>query len=264
MSYVRSDDARGLLTEFREKLSAEVRMQTGEEFPIFQDRNDILWGQNWDRLVKKSITTVTFLIPLITPSFFNSPACRGELQQFLEKEKTLNRDDLVLPVYYIDCPLLHDKEKLKKDKLAQIIANREYADWRELRFEPFTSSTVGKRLADLAVQIRDALERVKASQKTSGARSAKAREASVSRLAVTESEIEGLDTGIASTITSTPIRVVDPLYRGDYTTITEAIEAANPGDRIIVRPGLYQEGLIVEKPLEIIGEGELVSQQVSF
>jgi len=49
MSYVHFDDTHenGRLTQFRERLSAEVRMQTGEEFPIFQDRNDIRWGQNW-------------------------------------------------------------------------------------------------------------------------------------------------------------------------------------------------------------------------
>lgn len=49
--------------------------------------------------------------------------------------------------------------------------------------------------------------------------------------------------------------VVDPMHRGDYPTITEAIRMANPGDKIIVRPGLYHEGIIIDKPLEIIGEG---------
>ena len=48
MSYVRFQDAHddGRLTKFRERLSTEVRVHTGEEFPIFQDRNDIEWGQN--------------------------------------------------------------------------------------------------------------------------------------------------------------------------------------------------------------------------
>ena len=47
MSYVRMDDAHenGRLSQFRERLSGEVRMQCGEEFEIFQDRNDIAWGQ---------------------------------------------------------------------------------------------------------------------------------------------------------------------------------------------------------------------------
>jgi hypothetical protein len=46
MSYVRFNDEHddGQLSQFRERLSAEVRVQTGGEFAIFQDRNDIAWG----------------------------------------------------------------------------------------------------------------------------------------------------------------------------------------------------------------------------
>jgi hypothetical protein len=52
-----------------------------------------------------------------------------------------------------------------------------------------------------------------------------------------------------------PTHVVDAYQRGDFATVSEAIEAAKPGDRILVRPGLYQESLVVNKPLEIIGDG---------
>jgi len=50
-------------------------------------------------------------------------------------------------VYYVECPTLSDKAKRKQDPLAKAIATRQYADWRELRFEPFTPPEVGKRLA---------------------------------------------------------------------------------------------------------------------
>jgi hypothetical protein len=33
---------------------------------------------------------VTLLIPIITPAFFHSPACREELTRFLERERSLN------------------------------------------------------------------------------------------------------------------------------------------------------------------------------
>jgi F-box protein 11 len=162
MSYVRFDDQHdnGRLTQFRERLSGEVRIQTGEEFPIFQDRNDILWGQNWKERVEESLDQVTFLIPIVTPSFFLSPACRSELEQFIDREKQLDRNDLILPVYYVGCPLLNDQERRAEDALAEAIAAHQYADWRELRFEPFTSPEVGKMLVKLAVQVRDARERV--------------------------------------------------------------------------------------------------------
>ncbi|MGB8217875.1 MAG: right-handed parallel beta-helix repeat-containing protein [Candidatus Methanoperedens sp.] len=68
----------------------------------------------------------------------------------------------------------------------------------------------------------------------------------------------GKESGIAgrpSAKTQPPMFVVDPMHRGDYLTITEAIKAARPGTRILVKPGLYEEGLVIDKPLEIIGEG---------
>ena len=263
MSYVHSDDKYGHLTKFRERLSDEVRVQTGAEFPIFQDRKDIQWGQNWKERIEESLDAVTFLIPIITPSFFKSPACRSELERFIEREEKLERNDLILPVYYVGCPLLDDEARRATDELAQVVAARQYADWRELRFEPFTSPQVGKTLAQLAVQIRDALERVQASPKTAMPGPAPrpagdpAREPSLPLPQDAEFLAEISEaTRRPSAKTEPPTRVVDPLHRGDHLTITEAIEAANPGDRILVRPGLYQEGLVMDKPLEIIGEGD--------
>ena len=256
MSYVHSDDNRGRLTEFRERLGDEVRVQIGEEFLIFQDRKDIRWGQNWKKRIEGSLDEVTFLIPIVTPSFFKSPACRDELQRFLEREKELKRDDLVLPIYYVECPLLNDEEKRAGDELAQAILAHQYADWRDMRFEPFTSPQVGKTLAQLAVQIRDALDSVRASPKPYADVTTRLLPRKPSHLSPSdiESVIEGR--GPAAK-TEPPTRVVDQMHRGDHLTITEAIEAADPGDRILVRPGTYQEGIVIEKPLEIIGVGDL-------
>lgn len=44
--------------------------------------------------------------------------------------------------------------------------------------------------------------------------------------------------------------------KGDFTTIQAAIEAAEPGDRIVVREGTYRESLRLSKELEIIGQGD--------
>lgn len=49
--------------------------------------------------------------------------------------------------------------------------------------------------------------------------------------------------------------VVSKLAGGDYKTITEAINNAQPGTRILVRPGVYQESLVVDKKLTIVGDG---------
>jgi parallel beta-helix repeat protein len=253
LSYVHDDDKYGHITKLRERLEDEVRMVVGVEFPIFQDRKDIRWGQSWKTRLEESIDEVTFLIPVITPSFFNSKYCRSELQRFLEREQRLGRSDIILPVYFIDTPLLNEDELRAEDELAQAIASRQYADWRELRFEPFTNPQVGKTLERLARQIRDALP------------------ARVTRVPPVppqaSSETQPADPPVKESSEQTaqrpsaknepPTCTVNPMpRRGDFTTISEAIEKSEPGTKIIVQPGFYQEGLVIDKPLEIIGEGE--------
>ena len=80
----------------------------------------------------------------------------------MDKETNLGRDDLVLPVYYVDYPLLHDQNALAGNDLARTIAARQFADWRELRTKPFVSTVVMNALVTLAKKIRDALARVNA------------------------------------------------------------------------------------------------------
>ena len=49
--------------------------------------------------------------------------------------------------------------------------------------------------------------------------------------------------------------VVDTMNRGDFLTISEAISAARPGDKILVYPGIYEENLVIDKSLELEGIG---------
>ncbi|MGH7047434.1 MAG: right-handed parallel beta-helix repeat-containing protein, partial [Stellaceae bacterium] len=253
MSYVRLDDRHenGRLTQFRERLSGEVRLQTGEEFRIFQDTNDIAWGDQWRQRIEESLDAVTFLIPILTPGFFRNPACRAELERFLEREKQLGRNDLILPVYYFDCPVLNDTALREGNPLAKIIAARQRADWRELRFEPFTSPQIGKLIEMLAKQIAQSLERGAPAQPIAVKPSATEVPSAPAQaeMAVTGNATERGPTGKTEPRTL----VVDALYRGDHVTLSDALRSATPGDRILIRPGLYKEGVLIDK---IIGDGE--------
>jgi diguanylate cyclase (GGDEF)-like protein len=164
MSYAHLNNRKEQLTAFGELLGHEVLEQTGEEFHIFQDRKDIKWGQNWQERIEESLDRVTFLIAFITPSYFKSQPCQGELRRFLKREEELGRNDLILPVYYVDCEQAGDEEMLEEDELARAIFSRQYIDWRDLRFQPMDSLLVGERMSRLAAQIRDALWRVKESE----------------------------------------------------------------------------------------------------
>lgn len=260
MSYAHSDNKYGQLTTLRERLSDEVQMLIGIEFPIFQDLKDIHWGQNWSQRIETSLLDeITFLIPIITPGFFNSKPCREELERFLGREEKLERNDLILPIYYVDTPLINEAQLRAGNKLAELIASRQHVDWRELRHELFTSPQVSKALERLAMQIRDALSRFQ----TKPAISTK------TTSLVTKTTVSATEQGSEQLLESPtpkkepPTFIVDPWHRGDFASLTEAINTVAPGTRILVQPGLYQEGLVIDKPLEIIGigaAGEIVIQ----
>src|SRR5680860_788445 len=103
LSYARTDDDHnaGHLTNFRRMLEGELRAHTGEQVTIFQDRENIMWGQVWKDRLNAGVASASVLIPIITPRFFASAACRKELKRFLEREKELGRRDLIFPLYFI-------------------------------------------------------------------------------------------------------------------------------------------------------------------
>jgi parallel beta-helix repeat protein len=251
MSYARFNDQHddGQLSEFRERLAAEVRAQTGQTFTIFQDRNDIAWGQNWKQRIDETLDTVPLLLIIITPSLFNSPACRDEFTKFLERERTLGRQDLILPVYYISAREMDDSALREADEMARVLASRQLADWRELRFEPLTSPLVRKAVAHLASRLRDTFWQSPVSPTVRSAKNMKTEPPT--------GAIEQASSADKITAkTEPPTYVVDVFPgRGDFTTVSAAVAAAKPGDRILVRPGLYEEALVLDKPLEILGDG---------
>ncbi len=58
--------------------------------------------------------------------------------------------------------------------------------------------------------------------------------------------------------------IVDASQQGNFARISDAIKSASPGDRIVVRPGSYNEAIVLDKPLEIIGEGKRGDVVISF
>ena len=159
LSYVRNDDFHdnGRITDLRRRLSAEVQMQTGREFQIFQDRTDIFIGEQWRVRIETSINGTTLLIAIITPSFLQSEACREEISLFAKREESLGRSDLIVPVLYVPTPALDDDS----DEIAQDLSRRQHVDWTKLRFEDPSSVDVRRMTATLAEHIIVAVERSK-------------------------------------------------------------------------------------------------------
>jgi len=269
MSYTRFDDKHdnGFLSLLCNRLSDEIHVQTGKEFPIFFDRKDIKWGQNWKERIENSIDEITFLIPIITPNYFESKQCMEELRLFLKREKELGREDLILPICYITWPLVDNAGKRENNRLAQIIASRNYYDWRKLRFKEIASSSISTELANLAIQIRDILE-VKIypehfeqdeRKELSSPVPINANNGSENGITTSNnddmSSSNYLSTQLSAHLRETSAIIVGSLKKGSFTTIEKAIHAAKGGDTIIVHPGKYREQVVIDKPLDIVGKG---------
>lgn len=163
LSYVRDDDAHdlGRISELRSRLEGEVRIQTGRAFPIFQDRNDIVWGERWRERIKEAIQSISFLIPIITPSYFRSHMCREEFEAFLLRERALGLPRLILPIYYVSADEIDDAAK-HPDDMAAILQQRNWSDWRELRFPPLDHPTIREQIAKLAKTIKETMIELRA------------------------------------------------------------------------------------------------------
>jgi hypothetical protein len=158
LSYAHRDDTRGGITAFREALELEIQVITGRhDICIFQDRDGIGWGDAWKERIERSLDAVTFLVPIVTPSFLASPHCREELRRFFDRERGLGRRDLVLPVYWIETQAFDHPERHAPDELLEELTERQYVDWRELRYRPPEEEAACRALTKLAKEVRDAL-----------------------------------------------------------------------------------------------------------
>jgi F-box protein 11 len=158
LSYTRFDDdySNGYLTELGAWLSKTVQQLTGQEFPILEDHQDVAWGQSWQARLEQMLDPAAFLVPILTPAFFKNEDCRQEVAQFIKHKNALERNDLILPIYYITVPAMEHPHKTH-DWLVQTMQQYQYVDWRTLRLQPFSNPEVRNVLENLAEHIATAL-----------------------------------------------------------------------------------------------------------
>jgi len=254
LSYAHYDNSLddGLIVKIAQRITAEVRAQTGETFDLFIDRDDIKWGQTWRTRIEESVDASSFFFPILTPSYFKSTVCKEEAERFLSRENSLNRSDLVLPIYYIDL-------RGRSCNLADKFFSHQYLDWRELRFEPLTSPDVRRRIASAAKNICDCLLS-EASDEADTDRSIDLNK-SYNEMPVNH-DLRGKESAFSHTIESTAVEsrtqqiTVGPDQTEDFNSIAEAIEKADAGTLILIKPGIYYESIKLRKSLELIGVGD--------
>lgn len=154
-SYVHKDDQaeRGRIVDLGRDIIAAHGLQTGEPAELFLDTS-IEWGEDWERRVDDTLALTVFFIPVVTPSFFNSPQCRRELNYFVRKAEDLGVRELIMPILYVDVPALHSDGGA--DEAVEIIKRYQWEDWTDTRFEDRGSSAYRRAVAKMATRIAEA------------------------------------------------------------------------------------------------------------
>jgi hypothetical protein len=155
-SYVRGDDEAegGRIVRLARDLEEQFEMLTGESIELlFLDQESLKWGEDWQKKIDEAIQGLTFFIPVLTPRYFQSVACRRELQGFARSARDLGISELILPIIYVEFTGLH--EESPADDLVGLIRTYQYVDWTDLRFAEPTSSEYRRAVASLAARLTE-------------------------------------------------------------------------------------------------------------
>jgi hypothetical protein len=241
-SYARGDDDHldGVLSKIRSRIAGEVSMLLGHDVGIFQDIHDLRTGDDWAACLRAGVANASFLIPVLTPQFFNRPWCREEVLTFLQAAKDKGQNPLVFPILFGEV----DEDKTCEVRAA--LAPFQYKDLSHWRFES-DPTRQSKLLYEFAKDVKARLNVAPAPRP--------AAKAAATVMAV-QHEVPRFPVEKPADGPKYKTYVVDPMHRGDFTTIAAAIAAAEPGSKIVVREGTYREALRLSKPLEIVGEGD--------
>jgi hypothetical protein len=150
---------KGAISAFSLDLSNEVKVQTGKDFPIFQDRKDVKWGEYWSTRIDDGIKSATFFIAILTPGYFKSPHCVSEVRTFLKYEKQMERQDLILPVVYVSPKPLGSEQLVYGHRIEKEIFKHQWVDWTTLRFSDSKDPKRKNRIVELARDIKSAILR---------------------------------------------------------------------------------------------------------
>ncbi len=255
-SYARGDDAAldADLSRLRGKVAEEVSLLLGAEVDMFQDIYDIRHGDDWEARLRDELTGASFMIPVLTPRYFKRPWCREEVMTYLRLASERGVPARLYPIYVVT-DRKYDRGEHCEVRAA--VARYQHFDWRPLRFEE-SEKKLGKAINDFAESIHDKLDEDTPDLPLGTAAAPPVRPAAAKPTPANQPE----KTTPAKPPPAGKEHVVEEHVvdqwpgRGDFRSISDATDAAQPGARIVIRPGTYQENLVLDKVLELVGEGE--------
>jgi sulfatase modifying factor 1 len=165
-SYTSADDAAsdGRLSRLRLHLAKRLHQQLGREPRLFQDRVAIPTGTQWEQEIEKALAEASFLVPILTPGFLQSKWCAKEVWRFRELMQARGRDDLILPVHYLDIRKFYAERRGEcfDPAVLDYLRSLQWVDFRDLEPSDADTADVRRWLGVFAERIEEALYRVAA------------------------------------------------------------------------------------------------------
>ena len=166
-SYSRDDDrrSRGRLSQLRALVSEELQGVLGRRggVQLFQDVTVFEYGDLWPKKIADTLGGCSFLIPILTPDFFQSEWCCEEVRLFLTREAEIGRGSMIFPIRFLDIAGVdpEDPKQVRDREIWDRMLITQQVDYGPLRHSPpKTSLKVQQLVADLAKRIAAALEQV--------------------------------------------------------------------------------------------------------
>ncbi len=134
-SYSRTADDydKNEITSLRNRLHKAIEVLHGSRINLMIDSLNVRHGQNLETRIHHLISTSCCMVPILSPTYFQSDWCHKEYLWFREQERLIGRSDLILPILYIDVNNTEgfcgdDVKTWKEDLLSRL-----YLDWHQMR-----------------------------------------------------------------------------------------------------------------------------------
>lgn len=149
LSYTRNKDQFNKVSSFRDRVEHELSMRSPGS-TVFQDKRNCSEGQHFPEELDKALRQADVLLALVSPAWLQSEWCRKEFSVFTVDATDAHRLHRILPVLWVDTPDLSAKSL---DVIAKTLANINYSDWRDLRYENWDAAENQRQLGRLAESV---------------------------------------------------------------------------------------------------------------
>lgn len=156
LSYARVDDESavkgpGDISRFHEALQIQLRQKWKRNCSIFIDR-EIRSGQRWRDVLGHQLNEASFMVAMISPSFFESDECRAEVNAFRDLAEGQGVEARIFPI------LVEKVNRVKQDDFYKEVMARNFANFAPVRFKPSDSNDFRMFVATVADDIVDRLD----------------------------------------------------------------------------------------------------------